>query len=486
MNTKKEVFIFGSGFSKAIINEMPLLNQLSIEIEKKLYKDSKIKDEYKFIYEKYVKNKGFRNFEDTLTYLYQNFPWKNTEEYFLLKSLFFYITNLLVDIFLEKEETFKEKLNKKEENKYELQLLENLINYFNYTNASIITFNYDTIIEYLSLNIFGINSPIKIYSNVWDRIDIKEIYFLKDYQNKYTDSEKIIDLQLDKYNNNLIVYYSIFPHPDEVKFPFPTTLKEYTAWYYDENFKSKFGDIYKKSFVGSYITFFTEQFQQGGRKIQLKDLYQMPFSRIASRTSTILGDSEFRQTLRILKLNGSINWYYSPGKSESNFIYLKSGDPKLKNVDEVGKKDLQPLIMPPLLDKSDFSSMNSIKIIWQEARNFLKEAEKIYIIGYSLPDSDITIKLLLETSLDNCKKIYLINIESTIEEKIKTLLNLSNNKIKTDIKIENKIKITTSNLTFNQKSLEIIDFYPENEILDDEYEKIIFKFIEKNIPIYTS
>lgn len=158
---------------------MPLLDQLSIEIEKKLYKNSIIKDEYKFIYEKYVKNKGFSNFEDILTYLYQNFPWKNTEEYFLLKSLFFYITNLLVDIFLEKEETFKEKLNKKEENKYELQLMENLINYFNYTNASIITFNYDTILEYLSLNIFGINSPIKIYGNVWDVIDIKRFCIIE-------------------------------------------------------------------------------------------------------------------------------------------------------------------------------------------------------------------------------------------------------------------------------------------------------------------
>ena len=34
MNDNKEIFIFGSGFSKAIVNEMPLLNQLSIEIEK--------------------------------------------------------------------------------------------------------------------------------------------------------------------------------------------------------------------------------------------------------------------------------------------------------------------------------------------------------------------------------------------------------------------------------------------------------------------
>ena len=391
---------------------------------------------------------------------------------------------LLVDIFLEKEETFKEKLNKNEENKYELQLLENLINYFNYTNASIITFNYDTILEYLCLNIFRINSPIKIYRNDWDVIDIKEIFFLKDYQRKFTDNKKIIDLQVDESNNNLIVYYNIFPHPDEDKFLFPNTLKDYAAWYYDEYFNSKFGDIYKKSFIGGYTTFFTEQFQQGKRKIQLEDLYQMPFSRVASRTSSIWGGSEFRQTLRILKLNGSINWYYSPGKSESNFIYLKSGDPKLKKVDEVGKKDLQPLIMPPLLDKSDFNSLNSIKIIWQEARNFLKDAEKIYIIGYSLPDSDVTIKLLLETSLDNCKKIYLINIESMIEEKIKILLNSSNNKIKTIIKIENKIKITTSNLTFNQNSIEIIGFYPENEISDGEREKIIFKFIEKNMPIY--
>ncbi|MCL5772596.1 MAG: hypothetical protein M1479_10060 [Actinobacteria bacterium] len=484
MNANKEVFILGSGFSKAIIDDIPLLNELSTEIEKKIYSASSLKDEYKFIYEKYIKNKGFNNFEDILTYLYQSFSWKNNEEYFLLKSLFFYITNLLVDVFLEKEEILKEKLMQKKENSYELHLLENLINYFNYTNSSIITFNYDTILEYLCLNIFKIKSPVKIYHNDWDKIDVKEIFFFKDYQRKFTDNDKIIDLQLDESNDNLIVYYNNFPHPDEAKFPYPDTLKNYTAWYYDENFKSKFGEIYKKSFIGSYTTFFREQFQQGRNKIQLEDLYQMPFSRIASRTSTLWGGSEFRQTLRILKLHGSINWYYSPSKSESNQIYLKSSDPRLEKIDEISKKDLQPLIMPPLLDKSDFSSLNSIKTIWQEVRNFLKEAENIYIIGYSLPDSDTTIKLLLKTSLDNCKRIFLINIEIIIEEKIKILLNPSNEKINPVIKIENKIKNTYSEINFNQNRLKIIGFYPEKEILDKEYEKIIFKFIEKNIPDY--
>lgn len=492
MNTNKEVFILGSGFSKAIIDEMPLLNQLSIEIEKKLFENSLIKDEYKFIYKKFIKNKGFNNFEDILTYLYQNFSWKNDEEYFLLKSLFFYITNLLVDLFLEKEETFKAKLIMKEENRYELNLLENLINYFNYTNSAIITFNYDTILEYLCLNIFRINSPFKVYSNIWDEIEIGEIFFIKDYQRRFTDEKKIIDLQLDESNKNLIIYYNSFPHPDEKKFPFPDTLKNYFLWYYDENFNKKFGEIYKKSFIGAYTTFFREQFQQGKSRVQLEDFYQMPFSRIAHRTSSIndspavwggsvsLQGPEFKSTLRILKLHGSINWYYSPG---SNLIYLKSGDPRLKKVDDVGKKDLQPLIMPPLLDKSDFSSLNSIKIIWQEARNFLKEAEKIYIIGYSLPDSDITIKLLLNASLDNCKKIYLINIDGSIEEKIKKLLNPLNKKIKTNTIIENKIKTTSSNLKFNKNNIEIIGFYSENKI-SDESKKIVFKFIEKNIPIY--
>ena len=64
--------------------------------------------------------------------------------------------------------------------------------------------------------------------------------FLRDYQKKYTNNKKIIDLQLDKSANRLIVHYNIFPHPDERKFPPPGTIKEYSGWYYDENFDQNY------------------------------------------------------------------------------------------------------------------------------------------------------------------------------------------------------------------------------------------------------
>lgn len=77
---KKEeiVCILGTGFSKAIYSEIPLLLELSKEVEKRI-KDSErpgYKEEYKIVYEKYIGEKNLNNFEDILTYTYSKIPWK--------------------------------------------------------------------------------------------------------------------------------------------------------------------------------------------------------------------------------------------------------------------------------------------------------------------------------------------------------------------------------------------------------------------------
>ena len=51
----KEVFNIGSGFSKAVFSEMPLLNDLTVDVENLIYDKDNINyiHEYKVIYDKY-------------------------------------------------------------------------------------------------------------------------------------------------------------------------------------------------------------------------------------------------------------------------------------------------------------------------------------------------------------------------------------------------------------------------------------------------
>ncbi|TET07214.1 MAG: hypothetical protein E3J83_05255 [Candidatus Atribacteria bacterium] len=476
LNTN-EVFILGTGFSKAIYKEMPLINELSIEIEKKLYQKKKIIPEFVNIYDKYISRQNFKNFEDILTYLYQNFPWKNLDEYYLLRSLFYYITNLLVEIFLEKEEEFKVLLLKKNDKDNNLKLLKRFINYLNFTNSNIITFNYDTILEFLCINVFNIKTIINRYSNIYDsQVDINNIVILKDFRCEFTNSEKIIDIKVNKLEKRLEIFYYDYPIPDD--------LKQFLEDYYNKYFKSEFGDTYRTLFIGVYSEYYSENVQRAKNRIELEDLYHLPFTRVERRTANIWGGTQFRTTLRLYKLHGSINLYYSPDSGEGSTIYIRSGDPKLKKLGDISTKDLQPLIMPPLLDKSSFLKINTIKTVWQESRKVLSEAKKIYIIGYSIPDSDLTVKLMLKTHTKNCSEIYLININREVEEKIKKVFEMEDSS-KEDIVInDDNTKTISFRVKINGRLIRIIGFYPKDEINDTAKEKIFFKFINSYIPSF--
>jgi len=113
-------------------------------------------------------------------------------------------------------------------------------------------------------------------------------------------------------------------------------------------------------------------------------------------------------TLPLLKLHGSLNWGV---EKESNEIVpwflhdcLQRLSPRIKNgrgyslfignrIHEMAhysrsKKQINtlPFIVPPSWNKAD--SHNQIATVWNRAAQELSEADSIYVIGYSLPNTD--------------------------------------------------------------------------------------------------
>ncbi len=109
---------------------------------------------------------------------------------------------------------------------------------------------------------------------------------------------------------------------------------------------------------------------------------------------------------KILKLHGSSNW----GMMDGKLHIFDSSEAILEN------KDINPVIIPPTWKKGFL--LSCIEEIWGSALKHLSEASRIYIIGYSLPQTDLFFKYLITAALarnDRLYKLWIINPNITPE-----------------------------------------------------------------------
>lgn len=111
----------------------------------------------------------------------------------------------------------------------------------------------------------------------------------------------------------------------------------------------------------------------------------------------------------IIKLHGSINWFLTD--------YNTSGIVQYE--EEYKNSLLSPYIIPPVLDKTKLYENLTLKKCWNQAFEAIKNARKIFIYGFSFPQTDLAIKFLFQSALklnSNNPKIYVINTEDLIIE----------------------------------------------------------------------
>lgn len=118
------------------------------------------------------------------------------------------------------------------------------------------------------------------------------------------------------------------------------------------------------------------------------------------------GTVDFRG-LTLYKLHGSVSWYTSQGESNSDPIYgyvdfgIKPFFPREKLLG-----DQRRLIAPPVHDKSTLLGHERMRNLWRQAKNdALAQAENLYVIGYSLPETDMAMRTLLWESRRPTKQV---------------------------------------------------------------------------------
>ena len=135
-----------------------------------------------------------------------------------------------------------------------------------------------------------------------------------------------------------------------------------------------------------------------------------------------------RETLEYIKLHGSINWHSSGEDSNSgiwNYVDVTPWTSQINACDSDVQmlSDTEPLIIPPLTEKATYYENTAIRQLWQRAGDAIDSATRVFVIGYSLPISDLGMQLFLMRSLLNePTPWYLINTDAKIKCHFKKLL----------------------------------------------------------------
>lgn len=145
-----------------------------------------------------------------------------------------------------------------------------------------------------------------------------------------------------------------------------------------------------------------------------------------------------KKCVPLLKLHGSLNWSRRKccGKIVSHTLFNKTepisghGYSVLPIISELNNlsccsKPLKegPFIVPPTWNKTALH--NEIGCVWERAANELKDAENIFVLGYSLPSTDFFFNYLFALGVDMktiIKRFYVFDIDPNVEDRFNNLL----------------------------------------------------------------
>lgn len=111
-------------------------------------------------------------------------------------------------------------------------------------------------------------------------------------------------------------------------------------------------------------------------------------------------------TFRLLKLHGSLNWYWTPGDSTGVSVarrslpgYFRAPQPYSE---EVRRRELPgrvPFVVPPSVSKSTYYRNPITREFWRQASDRLRDAHRVVVMGYSMPLTDLTFAEMFASSV---------------------------------------------------------------------------------------
>jgi len=151
----------------------------------------------------------------------------------------------------------------------------------------------------------------------------------------------------------------------------------------------------------------------------LRGLPPLP-PRLMSEEAPTRVSSSVGHTFRLLKLHGSISWYWDDGDNSGATLQrwphigqflVPAGD----QTDDIARQfpGRAPFIAPPSATKSKYLGNRVLRDFWREALYALQNAENIYFLGYSVPPQDqAAMGLIIEGIGDRKPQIHILDIDA--------------------------------------------------------------------------
>ena len=173
-------------------------------------------------------------------------------------------------------------------------------------------------------------------------------------------------------------------------------------------------------------------------KLFLVDIYPPYFSDITSRTGEGNWGNLRERDFRLIKLHGSVNWHYS-GRDDfhGETIYFSDVSGFGLTSDENSRTDhirdpqdmaadKETLIIPPVAEKTAYFNNETVKGIWKDAAAALRDAAALYIVGYSLPVSDLGMSFFLSGNSPPAETpVHVVDIDDEVLGRYKQVLQRS-------------------------------------------------------------
>lgn len=167
----------------------------------------------------------------------------------------------------------------------------------------------------------------------------------------------------------------------------------------------------------------------GGEGLSPGQIYPPYVTNVMSRAGAPVFDDKIH-AFAYYKLHGSVNWHYSGRQDYYGETIFYSGvspwgskSSDLEKASRSFSRDMQSLIIPPVAEKTTFFNNETVRWLWRDAGNELDGAKRVFVIGYSLPVSDLGMRFFLKHNLPVMNtKWYIVDTCPSVVSLYKKLL----------------------------------------------------------------
>lgn len=155
-----------------------------------------------------------------------------------------------------------------------------------------------------------------------------------------------------------------------------------------------------------------------GKEVTARDvLWDVPPLPRAAESTWGDMDRTLRESFRLLKLHGSLDWWWVPGDASGATLSRAKADSTFGDLRDLSGRDQfrqfgarERFIVPPLALKSSFYGNPVARAFWLAAADALLCADRVALVGYSLPATDIVVNGMLGHALrDGASSVVVVN-----------------------------------------------------------------------------